>query len=64
MGSHTLDIWDCAALLVDKPQTWTSFDVCGKLKGLLKVKKASQLPRHPLQLSAAHVHIMVSVLSF
>ncbi|KAL0018507.1 hypothetical protein WJX77_003450 [Trebouxia sp. C0004] len=37
--SYKLDIWDCAALLVDKPQTWTSFDVCGKLKGVLKVKK-------------------------
>ncbi|KAL0054757.1 hypothetical protein WJX82_001918 [Trebouxia sp. C0006] len=37
--SHKPDIWDCAALLVDKPKTWTSFDVCGKLKGMLKVKK-------------------------
>lgn len=37
--SHKPDIWDCAAVLVDKPQTWTSFDVCGKLKGVLKVKK-------------------------
>ena len=35
------DLWDCAALLVDKPQTWTSFDVCGKLKGVLRVKKVS-----------------------
>ena len=43
--SHKPDIWDCAAVLVDKPQTWTSFDVCGKLKGVLKVKKASQLCR-------------------
>lgn len=43
LWSHKPDIWDCAALLVDKPQTWTSFDVCGKLKGVLKVKKASQL---------------------
>ncbi|DBA68100.1 TPA: hypothetical protein ACH3X2_013971 [Trebouxia sp. C0005] len=39
LWSHKPDIWDCAALLVDKPQTWTSFDVCGKLKGVLKVKK-------------------------
>ncbi|KAL3132795.1 hypothetical protein ABBQ38_006722 [Trebouxia sp. C0009 RCD-2024] len=34
-----LDLWGCTALLVDKPQTWTSFDVCGKLKGVLRVKK-------------------------
>ena len=27
------------ALLIDKPQEWTSFDVCGKLRGLLRVKK-------------------------
>ena len=32
-------VWDCGALLVDKPKTWTSFDVCNKLKGALKVKK-------------------------
>ncbi len=44
--SHQPNLWDCAALLVDKPQTWTSFDVCGKLKGVLKVKKASQLLGH------------------
>ncbi|HEY5714611.1 MAG TPA: tRNA pseudouridine(55) synthase TruB [Candidatus Gracilibacteria bacterium] len=25
-------------LLVDKPETWTSFDVCAKLRGLLKAK--------------------------
>lgn len=37
--TSTTDLWDCAALLVDKPQTWTSFDVCNKLKGVLKVKK-------------------------
>ena len=35
------DLWSCSALLVDKPQTWTSFDVCGKLKGVLRVKKVS-----------------------
>lgn len=37
------DLWDCAALLVDKPQKWTSFDVCGKLKGVLSVKKVCSL---------------------
>lgn len=40
------DLWGCSALLVDKPQTWTSFDVCGKLKGVLRVKKVSCLPSH------------------
>ena len=28
-------VWDNAAILVDKPTTWTSFDVCGKLRGVL-----------------------------
>lgn len=28
-------------ILIDKPQDWTSFDVCGKLRGALKIKKAS-----------------------
>ena len=37
--SEEPDLWGCSALLVDKPQTWTSFDVCGKLKGALRVKK-------------------------
>lgn len=27
--------WENAVLLVDKPQGWTSFDVCGKLRGAL-----------------------------
>lgn len=34
------DVWQNAALLVDKPKGWTSFDVCGKLRGALKTKKA------------------------
>lgn len=32
------------ALLIDKPKEWTSFDVCGKLRGTLKpwkIKKVS-----------------------
>lgn len=33
-------LWQNAAILVDKPQDWTSFDVCGKLRGTLHTKKA------------------------
>ena len=32
-------IWQNAAVLVDKPPEWTSFDVCNKLRGMLGVKK-------------------------
>ena len=33
---HTsADTWQSAMLLVDKPKTWTSFDVCGKIRGEL-----------------------------
>jgi tRNA pseudouridine55 synthase len=28
-----LAVWDNAVLLIDKPKGWTSFDVCGKLRG-------------------------------
>ena len=35
------DVWQNAALLVDKPKGWTSFDVCAKLRGALKTKKVS-----------------------
>jgi hypothetical protein len=35
-------VWESAVILVDKPQDWTSFDVCGKLRGALKVKKVRQ----------------------
>jgi tRNA pseudouridine55 synthase len=28
-----LSVWDNAVLLIDKPKEWTSFDVCGKLRG-------------------------------
>ena len=34
------DAWQNAAVLIDKPQGWTSFDVCGKLRGILKMRKA------------------------
>jgi len=27
--------WENAVLLIDKPKDWTSFDVCGKLRGAL-----------------------------
>lgn len=30
-----LSIWDNAMILVDKPQTWTSFDICAKVRGAL-----------------------------
>ena len=47
------DLWSCSALLVDKPQTWTSFDVCGKLKGVLRVKKVSCLSLPSVAAAAA-----------
>lgn len=28
-----LSVWDNAVILIDKPKGWTSFDVCGKLRG-------------------------------
>lgn len=31
--------WQTAAVLVDKPLGWTSFDVCGKLRSTLRIKK-------------------------
>ena len=33
------DLWQNAAILLDKPSGWTSFDVCGKLRGVLRMKK-------------------------
>jgi hypothetical protein len=38
-ASFSADVWGNAVILVDKPQDWTSFDVCGKLRGALQVKK-------------------------
>lgn len=51
-STHMLDVdtvvqgWHLGAVLVDKPLGWTSFDVCGKLRGALKIKKvlASHAP--------------------
>jgi len=33
------EVWRNAVVLIDKPQTWTSFDVCNKLKFALRAKK-------------------------
>lgn len=33
------EVWGNCMLLIDKPSTWTSQDVCGKLKRTLDVKK-------------------------
>ena len=32
-------VWQNAAVLIDKPMGWTSFDVCGKLRRVLNMKK-------------------------
>lgn len=41
-------LWQNAAILVDKPSGWTSFDVCGKLRGVLRMRKVghSMLPEN------------------
>ena len=31
---------------MDKPHGWTSFDVCGKLRSALKIKKVAPHPTH------------------
>lgn len=36
--------WQNAAVLVDKPLSWTSFDVCSKLRGALRIKKVWDHP--------------------
>ena len=41
-SAFTQEVWQNAALLVDKPKGWTSFDVCAKLRGALKTKKVPQ----------------------
>jgi tRNA pseudouridine55 synthase len=45
-----LSVWDNAVLLVDKPKGWTSFDVCGKIRGGL----AGLLGRKPLKIKVGH----------
>ena len=34
------NVWQNAVVLIDKPQGHTSFDVCGRLRGTLSIKKA------------------------
>ena len=29
-------------IIIDKPAGWTSMDVCGKLRGILKTKKGAR----------------------
>lgn len=38
---HQQESWEAtgAILLIDKPATWTSFDVVAKIRGMLKIKK-------------------------
>lgn len=43
-------VWDNAVLLIDKPKGWTSFDVCGKLRGSL----GGLLRRKPRQIKVGH----------
>lgn len=38
-----ISVWQNAAVLIDKPLGWTSFDVCGKLRRVLEMKKVSTL---------------------
>ncbi len=46
-SSFSPEVWQAGAvLLVDKPPGWTSFDVCGKLRGALRVKKVRGVKRH------------------
>ena len=37
-SSAAPDSWNNKVVLVDKPLDWTSFDVCGKLRNLVKLK--------------------------
>lgn len=39
----SLDPWQNGVLLIDKPKTWTSFDVCAKLKGAIKQFKVKKV---------------------
>jgi len=34
-----METWQNAMVLIDKPMDWTSFDLCGKLRGALRIKK-------------------------
>lgn len=37
------DVWQNAVVLMDKPTGWTSFDVCGKLRRVVNMKKVSSV---------------------
>ena len=50
-SSFSANVWDNAVILVDKPPDWTSFDVCGKLRGALKVKKVLLSPPDTTQMA-------------
>jgi hypothetical protein len=42
------ELWQNAAILLDKPSGWTSFDICAKLRGVLRMRKV-KLPPSPLK---------------
>ena len=42
-----VDVWKNAVVLVDKPEGWSSSDVCGKLRGAFAEKKVPALLMHP-----------------
>ena len=41
-SSNVPDSWNNKVVLIDKPLDWTSFDVCGKLRNLVKLKVRKQ----------------------
>jgi tRNA pseudouridine55 synthase len=43
-------VWENAVLSIDKPQGWTSFDVCAKLRGAV----AALLGKRPKQMKVGH----------
>jgi tRNA pseudouridine55 synthase len=58
-----LSVWESAVLLIDKPPSWTSFDVCGKLRaqlaGLLRKKAMSIKVGHAGTLDPAATGLLV-----
>ena len=42
-SSNVPDSWNNKVVLIDKPLDWTSFDVCGKLRNLVKLKVRKKL---------------------
>lgn len=45
-----ITVWENAVLSIDKPQGWTSFDVCAKLRGAI----AALLGKRPKQMKVGH----------